>query len=279
MPPIGIMQGRLSPPVEGRTQAFPAGAWEAEFELAREVGLACIEWVYEFGSGDRDPLNTDDQSPIRRLVDRTGVTVSSVCADYFMRCHLVDAGGTEVEAAVTALRRLVARVACLPAQYIVLPFVDESSLSPGALRRLPETLAGVVRVMERDGVELHLETDLRAEALVEVLESVNHPLVRANYDIGNSAALGHDPRIELPALAPWLGSVHVKDRVRYGGTVPLGSGDADLALCCRLIQEAGFPGPYILQTAREASLTERDLAVRNRQQLETWLGQTSPGTH
>ena len=47
MVPVGIMQGRLVPPVDGRIQAFPAENWKDEFELASDAGLACIEWKKE----------------------------------------------------------------------------------------------------------------------------------------------------------------------------------------------------------------------------------------
>ncbi len=42
-PPLGIMQGRLVPPVDGKIQAFPAGSWERELLLARQAGLDLIE--------------------------------------------------------------------------------------------------------------------------------------------------------------------------------------------------------------------------------------------
>ena len=117
---------------------------------------------------------------------------------------------------------------------------------------------------EKTGVELHLETDLKPGDLVSVLERIFHPLLRANYDMGNSASLGHNPEEELTLLNPWLGSVHVKDRMLGGGTVPLGTGDTDFSTCFRLIAAAGFQGPFILQAAREETLDEVELAVRNR---------------
>ena len=42
MNPIGIMQGRLSPAVDGRIQSFPVETWRQEFELARQAG--CAAW-------------------------------------------------------------------------------------------------------------------------------------------------------------------------------------------------------------------------------------------
>ena len=44
---IGIMQGRLSPPIDGRIQAFPINDWESEFEKASKIGFDCIEWIFD----------------------------------------------------------------------------------------------------------------------------------------------------------------------------------------------------------------------------------------
>lgn len=270
---IGIMQGRLSPPIGGRIQSFPVDTWPEEFSLAREAGLDCIEWIYEAETEAVNPLRTDEGvAEIRQLVAESGVAIWSVCADYYITERLVAPDGAPRETAVKHLIWLVGRVGLLGVRYIVMPFVDPSSLqSPQAVEGLVAVLKSVIPVAERAGVELHLETDLQPSDLVTVLESVSCPLIRANYDIGNSAALGHDPVEELTLLGPWLGSVHVKDRVLGGGTVPLGTGAADFAACFRLICQAGFNGPFILQAAREEGLSEVELAIRNRRFVEEQL--------
>ncbi len=286
MNPIGIMQGRLSPPIGGRMQSFPLDTWREEFSLAREAGLDCIEWIYEADTEEVNPLRTDvGVAEIRQLVENSGVAVWSVCADYYMTERLVVPDGTLRGEAVEHLRWLVGCAGLLGARYIVLPFVDESSLqSPQEVKGLLTVLQSVVPAAEQAGVELHLETDLQPADLVAVLESVSHPLIRANYDIGNSASLGHDPVEELTLLKSWLGSVHVKDRVLNGGTVPLGTGAADFPTCFRLIYAAGFRGPFILQAAREEGLSEVELAIRNRRFVEKQLaavtseGKDGPGT-
>lgn len=273
MNPIGIMQGRLLPPIGGRIQSFPVDTWHEEFARARDAGLDCIEWIYEAGTDAVNPLRTDaGMANIRRLAEDSGVAVWSVCADYYMEQRLIAPDGAPREDAVEHLKWLMGRAGLLGVRYIVLPFVDSSSLHP--LRELEGLLAvlrAVTPAAERAGVELHLETDLKPADLVAVLERVSHPLVRANYDIGNSAAFGHDPVEELTLLRPWLGSVHVKDRALDGGTVPLGTGAADLPTCFRLICAAGFCGPFILQAAREEGLSEVELAIRNRLIVEEQL--------
>lgn len=267
--PIGIMQGRLLPPFEGRFQAFPAHRWDEEFALARDVGLQCIEWIYEVPHEADNPLGTDEGlAKIHALTASTGVAVRSICADYYMERKLVTDGRVCADA-VAHLKWLIVRASRLGAAHIVLPFVDQSSLN-GELdqRALHTALSELVPVAGHHAVELHLETDLPPAAFVDLLGTIDHRCVRANYDTGNSAALGYDPAVELTALRPWLGSVHIKDRVRGGGTVALGTGDTDFRTCLKQLTTAGYARPYILQAARDTVGDETAWCRQNRQFLE-----------
>jgi L-ribulose-5-phosphate 3-epimerase len=126
----------------------------------------------------------------------------------------------------------------------------------------------LTRDAEAARVELHMETDLPPRLFAAVLGAIASPWVKANLDIGNSASLGYDPAVEIPILAAFLGSVHIKDRLLGGGTVPLGTGNAMLDLCFRAIRDAGFNRWFILQTARQGDLNEVELARRNRVVVE-----------
>lgn len=270
MNPIGIMQGRLSPPVGGRIQSFPVDSWREEFPRAREAGLACIEWVYEFDTEADNPLATEaGVAAVRDLTRETGVAVWSICADFCMQERLVAPDGTPRPEVAAHLRDLLQRVSPLGVRYMVLPFVDASSLRTEAeLAGLRRVLADLLPSAQQAGVELHLETDLKPAPLAQLLQKVSHPQLRANYDIGNSASLGHDPVEELTLLGPWLGSVHVKDRLLGGGTVPLGTGAADFSACFRLFRQSNYRGPFILQAARQEGMSETELAVRHRRFVE-----------
>ncbi len=266
MNPIGIMQGRLSPPHGGRIQSFPVDLWRDEFWLAAQARLHCIEWIYESESAAANPLSRDaGLAEMRALSDRHAVAVWSVCADYFMHDRLVAEDGTSRAESVQVLRWLIERAGLLGCQYIVLPFVDTSSLTTPVQRRgLEVVLQEALPVAEAHRVQLHVETDLAPAELRDVLEHVNHPYLRANLDTGNSAALGHDPDSELRAIGDRLGSVHIKDRQRGGGTVPLGSGDADFPRYFGLFRSMRYSGPYILQVARSAAGGELEWARHNR---------------
>jgi L-ribulose-5-phosphate 3-epimerase len=44
---VGIMQGRLSQPINGKIQSFPKDTWREEFHLAKKIGFDLIEWVLD----------------------------------------------------------------------------------------------------------------------------------------------------------------------------------------------------------------------------------------
>ena len=269
---VGIMQGRLLPPFGGRFQAFPADSWRDEFTAAKEAGLACIEWIYEVPNEDRNPMaDAAGRDAIRQAVAETGVAVRSICADYYMEDLLVRPDASVDETAAAHLSRLIGWAGEMDITYIVLPFVDASSLTGDQARLacLAGLLSGLAPAASERGVELHLETDLPPQAFRQLLDAVGHDAVKANYDIGNSASLGFDPAEELDALGPYLGSVHIKDRVLGGATVPLGTGNADFETCFAKFAQHGFSRWYILQAARGEDGQETALAKANRERVES----------
>jgi L-ribulose-5-phosphate 3-epimerase len=265
---IAIMQGRLGPPEAGRFQSFPRQGWRREFSAAAAAGLDAIEWIYDLFGEDVNPLGSDDGIlEMQRLGAQHGVGVVSVCADYFMdRPFLRVTDGQRADAA-GKLRWLLQRCRLAGISRAVLPFVDQSRIDDhDEATRVVETLGEVLPDAERYGVELHLETALDPAAFAALLTRVPHSHLKVNYDSGNSASLGYQPREEFAAYGSRIGSVHIKDRVRGGGTVPLGQGDADLAAVFDGLQRIGYQGDYVLQVARgephgEVALARSNIAI------------------
>ncbi len=277
MLPIGIMQGRLLPKQEGRFQSFPANFWRDEFARGRDAGINCIEWIYEEPNESVNPMATDEgQAEMRRLSKETGVSVWSICADYYMTRHLIRPDASADETVCSHLEWLIGRAERMGITYIVLPFVDSSSMkTPEQRAALPRVLAGPLAKAKAANVELHLETDLPPEEFSALLDRAGHSHLKANYDIGNSASLGFNQQRELTLLRPWLGSVHVKDRIKGGGTVPLGTGNADLVGCFKKIAEASFSRWFILQTARGTEGDEVAWIKQTRHHVEELVAQAA----
>ncbi len=80
-----------------------------------------------------------------------------------------------------------------------------------------------------------------------------------------------DSAEEISAYAPRILNVHVKDRLLGGTTVPLGTGAADLAKAIRLIEQSGYRGQYILQTARATDGDHPGVLARYRDMTVRWI--------
>jgi len=252
MTKISIMQGRLLPPFEGRFQAYPAKEWEEEFYAAADLGLYSIEWIYEKPYEGENALSCQSGiEHLKKVMAETGVGVRSICADYYMSEHLIKEG-KPVSENWDHLEWLCAQGKMLGGiEYIILPFVDSSSLKTEEDQSaLAIALKEFLSSHRNAGIELHLETDLEPHNFAMIFHKVDHPLLKLNYDIGNSASLGYDPDEEFGVLGSYLGSVHVKDRVFQGKTVPLGSGNADFPKCFKWFEALNFNGWYVLQAAR-----------------------------
>jgi L-ribulose-5-phosphate 3-epimerase len=264
---IGIMQGRLVPPSDGRIQCFPRERWRDEFALAAAADLAAIEWIYDLHGADVNPVADDGGlEQLRSLAAQTGVQVRSLCADYFMDKPFLRASEREIDGLAETLQWLLARCGMLGVTRIVLPFVDASRIDSDA--ELGEVVAVLERVLPTSvatGVELHLETSLSPDRFADMLARLPHPMVKVNYDSGNSSSLGYHPTDEFAAYGARVGSVHIKDRVRGGSTVPLGSGDADFKALFKCLDDVAYQGDFVLQVARGAIGDEVAWARKNRE--------------
>ena len=135
---------------------------------------------------------------------------------------------------------------------IVIPCVDQSSLcDQEAANRFVENLTPMVKIAEKYGINLSLETDLAPQSFVELLDRFNSSRVTVNCDIGNSAALGFDSNEELSTYGYRITDVHIKDRMLAGESVTLGEGNADFSKFFDKLKEFNYQGPFIMQTYRD----------------------------
>jgi L-ribulose-5-phosphate 3-epimerase len=251
--PIGVMQGRLLPKYKGRYQAHPLGYWQDEFSKAAELGLDCIEFILDYNDADQNPLLTQEGcKEIQSVSARTGVKVVSVCADYFMESPLHSENIQKAEQSFEVLQKLLKASEELGVRDIVIPCVDQSSIRNEQVRTLfIEALTTVIPNAELSGVNLSLETDLNAKQFGELLSSFDSPRVTVNYDIGNSASLGYNPVEELSEYGERISDIHIKDRLLGGGSVKLGTGNADIPGFLKLIEQFDYCGPFIMQAYRD----------------------------
>jgi L-ribulose-5-phosphate 3-epimerase len=248
------MEGRLVPPEDGRFQCFSRKQWESEFAHAAKVPFDYIEWVYDLYGHDINPLGNPSGTGIQQLknlTESTGVCIRSVCADYFMDRPLVRCGEQELDQRLQELARILRNARAVGVNRVVIPFVDASAIrSNEDFVAVQDALKAAMPFAQETGIEIHLETSLRPTELAKLLDSIPHPRLRVNYDSGNSASLGYSPANEFAAYGDRIGSVHIKDRVLNGGTVPLGTGNTDFTALFSCLEKIDYRGDFTLQVAR-----------------------------
>ena len=253
---FGIMQGRLSPPEDNRFQSFPRNSWREEFSRAKVVGLEYIECIYDNYGASANPLTTDAGiTEINNLQQEHGVAVPSVCADWFMDFPFLRCGAEERKTRQQFLHFLLRSAARFGARHIVLPFVDISRIITEEEKDITlQVLTEALPIAESTGVELHLETDLAPHDFAEFLDRLPHPMLKANYDSGNSSGLGYIAAEEFAAYGDRIGSIHIKDRLRNPDgsvtTKPLGQGSANFDDVFGCMRQINYSGNITLQVAR-----------------------------
>jgi hexulose-6-phosphate isomerase len=248
---IGIMQGRLSPRIDGKIQAYPASTWQKEFEIAQEIGYAAIEWIVEKPVETNALMTDSGKGEIKKVIASTGVRIDYVCADIFMQQPLVRMTEETKSQNKDYLLEILKNAKEVGAIGVEIPFVDNSSIKNDKEKQeFIDAMQDAFKLAKDLDIKISLETDLSPIAFKELLEQIGLDFVQANYDIGNSASLGFDPKEELNAYGQRILNVHVKDRKLGGTTVPLGTGNADINLVIQKLQEFGYSGGLTMQAAR-----------------------------
>ena len=250
---IGVMQGRLVPKYQGRYQAFPVGMWQDEFKVAQECGLDLIEFILDFNDAEENPLlKLGGVDEIVKISKDTSVSVKTICADYFMEAPLHSSDSKLAKESFKILERLLEAAKVLKITDIVIPCVDQSSLkTEEAVNRFIKQIIKIIPAIEKQNINLSLETDLPPKAFIQLLNRLNSKNITVNYDIGNSAALGFDSDEELEVYGDRITDIHIKDRVSGGGPVTLGEGNADFTKFFNKLKEFNYQGPFIMQAYRD----------------------------
>ena len=272
---IGFIQGRLSPLVSGRIQAFPKDYWREEFLLGDMHDIRMIEWTLDYKGLHENPLLTSEgQQEIQRMSDENSISIPSLTGDCFMQAPFWKASKVQQESLERDFLAVVDACSIMGIKYIVVPLVDNGSLDNTQEEQV------LVEFMERHTEDFQLkevvivfESDLAPSELKRFIEQFPMGIFGINYDIGNSASLGYQFEVELEAYEDRILNVHLKDRLLGGTTVPLGDGNAKLPEAISALEQGGYCGNYILQTARAVDGDHVGAICHYRDMVKDWIGQ------
>ncbi len=266
LPPIGIIQGRLTTSLDGRLQFFPKNNWRNEFPLARKIGLQAIEPILESADYAANPLLVGHLlDEMRILSNQNDVAVVSVCADLIMDYppHRTDRLlWNEISAVFDSL---IDSCGYLGVKTILVPVLEKSAINNKEEKdKFRSVMMPILKKAQDKKISIALESSLPAVELIGLLESFEEDNIRVYYDIGNAVSYGYDVPREIIFLDDLIVGVHVKDRkVGSEVSVPLGTGDADFPRIFSALREIGYANPLILQAARDPEDAVCDNARRN----------------
>ena len=252
---LGFMQGRLSPIVNGKIQAFPWEHWEEEMELANRSGFGLMEWTLDQERLHENPLMFHEgRRRIKELCAKNNLKIESLTGDCFIQQPFWIAEGGKKEKLQMQFRMIVNACSLLGIKYIVVPLVDHGRIETSAYEfELKKFLAEQLSYIRQKSIKILFEIDLIPVEVKRFIDELPADQFGINYDMGNSAALGFEPEEEFQQYGSRILNVHIKDRILGGSTVPLGSGSTDFNLVFSQLKNLDYRGHFILQTARSSS--------------------------
>lgn len=270
---IGLMQGRLSPLVNSRIQAFPWGNWKNEFPIAQKANFELIEWTLDQDRLYENPLLVyEGQEEIKELCNFYEVNIPSLTGDCFMQAPIWKSQGKELAALERDFFEIIKSCVAVGIKLIVVPLVDNGRLENiKQENNLVAFLENQLNFISGCDIKIAFESDYEPFELVRFIDRLDPILFGVNYDIGNSAAFGFNPELEFSLYGTRVINVHIKDRKFAGTTVPLGEGDANFDMVFAALSKISYQGNYILQTARANNNNHLEKLINYRDMTFEWL--------
>lgn len=250
---IGVMQGRLLPKLNGLYQAHPIGYWQDEFYLSQQHNLDVIQFILDFNESHINPLLTEKGlQEIKYHIDKSGVCVDSICADYFMAAPLHSLSDQTSNKSLEILKQLILNGSKIGVDDIIIPCVEISSLKTlESQEKFIKIVSTILDLLEKFDVNLSLETDFAPEDFVDFVSQFDSDKIKINYDTGNSASLGYDINEELDIYGNLISNIHLKDRLLGGGPCLFGKGNVNFEVFFDKLSKLNYEGSLIFQAFRD----------------------------
>lgn len=130
-----------------------------------------------------------------------------------------------------------------------------------------------VKIAENHGVILALENhiDYTSAEIYEILERVDSPNLKVNFDTGNTMRMMEDPVAAARRLGPYTVATHTKDveacrHVRpeewyFFSSVPVGTGLIDMPGVVRALKDCGYEGVLAVESDHHKDNQDEDRLV------------------
>ena len=234
---FGVLQGRLSKPINGKMQEFPINEWDKEFHTLHQIGLSGIEWLITPVDNLTNPFFTESFLPSNIL----SVCVDTMVSNSFYKLEFMN------ENLVPVLNRMKE----LGLNKIVIPLLEDSSVDNEYIRH--EFLKNFIPISENyPDVDFCFEFECGKEIVMDVVSKKDNFYI--TYDTGNFTST-YKEKINHEDLINFFGSkiknVHFKDRTYEGQTKHFGLGNTDFKTIIDTLKKNNYHDNIILQLARD----------------------------
>lgn len=233
---LGIIQGRLSEPLEG-FQRCPKN-WQREFELLDSLSLSHVEWIVVSEDYESNPIFQE----IHVDLDK----VSGVCLD-----NLVDDRIDNPEFLDHNLRKACDTLRKRGVKHVAVPLLEKSSLENNA-SKFNNFLSLLKEYSdEYKDMTFLLETEMSLDKVVKLCNVSSN--VKVTYDTGNTTSFGISHEDFINVLFDRIENIHLKDRTKDAVSKPPTQGDTDFHNIFKILKKKNYDKIYTLQTMREKS--------------------------
>ena len=242
---IGIMQGRLSPPVGRAIQEFPVGHWKNEFQSLDLLPVLPyyspdvdnIEWIVTEEVFTRNPL-------FDSTISFKDLPIHSICADVLLGKEFPNEDFLN-----TYLKPIINYANLKGVRKITIPLLDDSSILTKEVR---DTF---ISYLQKLGDHPFLTLSFEFEAVDDIIDEILdiNPTYRMTYDTGNMTSFfgeNVNHRKLLTKYIDRIDNIHLKDRTFDKRTVEPGEGDTDFVQIFETMSELKYNKQLTLQTAR-----------------------------
>jgi len=228
---LGIIQGRLLPPVNGKIQEFPKIDWEKEFIFLKDLDLNHIEFIVT-----KDSL----RNFLELEIEKYSNFISGVCCD-----NLIDPNFHSMEFLKKNLIPICNKSLESGIKNINIPLLEESSLSESNFKDFSESILDISSNYPQINFNFEIESPVDL-SLKLVNLSDNFFFI---YDTGNLNFIGVDHNDYIKKIIHKISNVHLKDRDRGGSHFP-GQGKTNFKLIFNLLHQYNYDNYFTIQTKR-----------------------------
>ena len=270
---LGIMQGRLSPIINNKIQAFPQKNWSKEFKKINKLKIENLEWTLDYKNIKKNPIFLKEGiKQIIYLKKKNYIKIESLTGDCFMQKPFWK---KKYESYAYILTDVLNACKKIKIKNIIIPLVDKGFIKNRyELQNLIKICKQHKSKIKHNNQRILFEVDLIPKKVLNFIKKLDVNYFGINYDIGNSASQNYDSLKEIQIYGKYIKNVHIKDRVKYGNTVRLGKGNADFDQVFKALKKINYRGKFTLQTARSPNNKHIEEIKINLRFLSKWFYKT-----